>query len=178
MEKLKHALEFGGILSKDDIDTVAGSFQLKMLNPGDHFHRIGKVANEIAFVDHGAIRVYAAEANGTEVTKYFVRPNQFAVELESYYSRQVGKDGIQAVIPTEVYIIHQNAFQQLLEKIPNLFIYFKAVSEAHLLNKITDGDFLNYGSSKTKYVEFLRRYPDLAHQVPLQYIASYLKITP
>jgi len=51
-------------------------------------------------------------------------------------------------------------------------------SESTLLNKIKDNDFLNFGSAKIKYLEFVKRYPALAQQVPQQYIASYLKITP
>jgi hypothetical protein len=46
------------------------------------------------------------------------------------------------------------------------------------LNKIKDADFLRFGTAKEKYAEFVRRYPDLALSVPLQYIASYLQITP
>jgi hypothetical protein len=61
---------------------------------------------------------------------------------------------------------------------PTLYIFIKSITEAQLLNKIKDNDFLNFGDAKTKYVEFIKRYPLLLQQVPQQYIASYLKITP
>ncbi|MDH5604324.1 MAG: hypothetical protein OEY51_10300 [Cyclobacteriaceae bacterium] len=54
----------------------------------------------------------------------------------------------------------------------------ESLTEATLLNKIKDNDFLNYGTAKDKYQEFIKRYPDLIREVPQQYIASYLKITP
>ena len=53
----------------------------------------------------------------------------------------------------------------------------ESLTEATLLNKIKDNDFLNYGTAKDKYQEFLKWYPDLMREVPQNYIASYLKIT-
>ncbi|HEY5367609.1 MAG TPA: hypothetical protein VIJ75_01350 [Hanamia sp.] len=96
----------------------------------------------------------------------------------SYYSAQPATDAIQAVMPCKIFWIYFSAFEKLYAEIPNLNIFFKSISESTLLNKIKDNDFLNFGNAKTKYGEFVRRYPVLALQVPQQYIASYLKITP
>ncbi|WP_170827259.1 cyclic nucleotide-binding domain-containing protein [Arcticibacter eurypsychrophilus] len=41
-----------------------------------------------------------------------------------------------------------------------------------------DNDFLHFGTAKERYDQFVKRYPDLALSVPLQCIASYLRITP
>jgi hypothetical protein len=69
-------------------------------------------------------------------------------------------------------------WERLTEKIPKLFILMKSLSEALMLNKLKDLDFLNFGTATDKYKEFLKRHPDLALYVPQQYIASYLKIAP
>lgn len=178
MENLKSALKFGGILSSEDISKVLSEFKHQNLKAGEHFHTIDQIAHEIAFVERGALRIYGAEPNGDEVTKYFIKENQFTVDLESYYTVKPGKDGFQAIIATEIYTIHKFVIDRLCESIPNLYIFLKSITEAQLMNKIKDNDFLNFGDSKTKYLEFIKRYPALAQQVPQQYIASYLKITP
>jgi len=178
MEKLKSALSFGGILSKTDIDKVASNFSSRKLKASEHFLALHKVAKEIAFVDKGAMRIYGADLNGNDVTKYFVKENQFFANLESYYSAQPATDAIQAVVNCELYTTTFSVFEKLYIEIPSLYILVKSITEVTLLNKIKDNDFLNFGDSKTKYLEFVRRYPALAHQVPQQYIASYLKITP
>ncbi|RAV98526.1 Crp/Fnr family transcriptional regulator [Pseudochryseolinea flava] len=178
MEKLKQALGFGGILSQDDIDYIVSHFKVVNVKASAHFHLIDVVANEIAFVCKGIFRVYALDPEGTDVTKYFVRENQFMVDLESYYAATPSKDAFQAVVGSEIGIIHKAALNKLTEEIPNMYIFLKSITEAHLLNKIKDNDFLNFGDAKTKYLEFTRRYATLAQQVPQQYIASYLKITP
>lgn len=178
MEKLKHALGFSSILTKENIRYVLSFFEVRKLKASEHFHEMNKVANEIAFVEGGILRVYAIESGGNEITKYFIKENQFVVDLESYYTSKPSQDAFQAVVNSEIYTIHKSVVTKLSEEIPNLYIFLKSITEAHLLGKIKDNDFLNYGDSKTKYLEFIRRYPDLAQQVPQQYIASYLKVTP
>lgn len=178
MEKLKHALEFGGLLSKENIDYIFSCFTNKKLKAAEHFQPMFKIANEVAFVEQGVLRVYGLETNGDEVTKYFIRENQFIVDLESYYSSTPSKNAFQAPVNTELYIIHKLVINQLCEEIPNFYIFLKSITEVNLLSKIKDNDFLNFGDSKTKYIEFVKRYPELMQQVPQHYIASYLKITP
>lgn len=178
MEKLKSVLGFGGILSKQDIDSIASNFKNKKFKADEHFQNFDKIVNEIAFVESGILRVYATLQNGSEVTKYFIRENQFFVDLESYYIAKPSTDAIQAVVNTELYTISKPVLEKLSNEIPNMYIFIKSITEVALLNKIKDNDFLNFGDAKTKYLEFIKRYPVLAQQVPQQYIASYLKITP
>lgn len=178
MEKLTRALGFAGILTPDSIQQVLMRSDSKSLKAGDYFLKAGQVAGEIAFVDSGILRIYALEPNGDEVTKYFVRENQFTADLESYYSSTPSTNYFQAVVDTEIFVLSRTALNQLNEEVPNLYIFMKSITEAQLLNKIKDNDFLNFGDAKTKYLEFINRYPELAQQVPQRYIASYLKITP
>lgn len=178
MEKLKLVLGFGGILSKEDIDYTASHFKNRILKAGGHFQEFYKISNEIAFVENGILRVYSMNQNGNEVTKYFVRENQFFVDLESYYMAMPSADAFQAMVDCETYVVSKSVLEKLCDEIPNLFIFIKSLTETALLNKIKDNDFLNFGDAKTKYLEFIRRYPELAKQIPQQYIASYLKITP
>lgn len=178
MNKLKQALSFGGILSNEAINEIYNNFDKRSLKATEYFHQIGKVCKEIAFVEQGVLRMYNLDPNGTEITKYFVKENQFITDLESYYNKKPSTDAYQSVVDSSIYIINKTTMTRLSEEIPNMFIYLKSITEIQLLNKIKDNDFLNYGNSKTKYLEFINRYPNLAITIPQQYIASYLKVTP
>ena len=178
MSKLNQALAFGGILTDENIAIVSGHFRHEKLKALDHFHEIGTRANSIAFVESGIFRFYTIDSEANDVTKYFIRENQFMVDLDSYYSGEPSAEAIQAMISSEIYIIKKTEMISLTEEIPNMYIFLKSFSEAQLLTKIKDNDFLNFGNSKTKYLEFIKRYPGVAQQVPQQFIASYLKITP
>lgn len=178
MDKLKSALAFGGILSGADIEALAINFRHHKAKAGGYIQELHEVATEIIFVHSGVLRVFGIDADGNDITKHFIRENQFFANLESYYSKLPATEAIQCAVSSEFYTIKFSAFERHLQEIPNLFIFFKSISEVTLLNKIKDNDFLNFGDAKTKYLELLRRYPVLVQQVPQQYIASYLKITP
>ena len=178
MEKLKAALSFGGILTRENIEEIISYFDEKVLEAGMDFSAIGKVSDEIGFIDKGVVRAYAVNDAGEEVTRYFFRDNQFIVDLESYYSRKPSTSPLQAAINSRIYFVKRQDWEKLTENIPSLFILTKSLSEALLLNKLKDNDFLNFGTATEKYREFIKRYPDLALYIPQQYIASYLKITP
>lgn len=178
MEKLVIALSFGGLLSEKDIKIVADSFRIKKLKSEEYFQESGNTADKIVFIERGILRVFCTDEKGNDVTKYFIRENQFFADMISYYSAQTATDSIESVISSEICWIYFTDFEKLLREIPNLVIFFKSVSESTLLNKLRDNDFLNFGSAKTKYLEFVKRYPELSLQVPQQHIASYLKITP
>ncbi|GGF24080.1 Crp/Fnr family transcriptional regulator [Flavobacterium limi] len=178
MEKLKSVLGFGGILTTAAIDEIALLFEKNYFKANEIIQDANKISNRVGFVENGIVRVYATDKEGLEVTKYFVRENQFFVDLESYYTSTVNKDAFQAVVNTEAFSITKETLDELSERVPNFYIFLKSITEAHLLNKIKDNDFLNYGNAKTKYLEFMSRYPSLAQNVPQHYIASYLKITP
>jgi len=178
MEMLKSALSFGGILADEDIQLLIADFKHRQVKPGEYLQDLQDIATDIIFVNTGILRLFGVDGKGNGITKHFIKPNQFFANLESYYSKQPATEAIQAVTHGDIYTITFSAFEKHMQIIPNLYIQFKSISESTLLQKIKDNDFLNFGDAKTKYQELLRRYPILIQQVPQQYLASYLKITP
>jgi CRP-like cAMP-binding protein len=139
--------------------------------PGQFFDRLG-------FVDSGVFRNYIINTELEEASKYFMRQNQFLMDIESFYDGSPTTSGMQAVTEACLFSIGRKEWLRLSEEIPKLFILTKSLTESALINKIKDNDFLHFGTARRKYEEFVRRYPDLALSVPQQYIASYLQITP
>ena len=179
MENLRRAFSFGGVLSPDEAAYVTGHFAQQQLRPGEHFFAPGDIADQIGFVSTGVCRVYiVGREPDDEATTYFVRPNQFIMDLDSFYSNRPTDSGVQAVIDCRMLLIDRLTWHRLIGEIPKLFILSKSLTETALLNKIKDNDFLHFGTAERKYGEFIKRYPDLALSVPQHYIASYLHITP
>jgi len=178
MKNLSQALSFGGILNDEEIAYITGCFEERLCKAGDHFFAPGQISDQLGFVDTGIFRVYIANGEDEEATKYFLRKNQFMMDIESFYNNTPTDSGIQAVTEARLFLIDRAGWQQCSERIPKLFMLTKSLTEAALINKIKDNDFLHFGTASQKYQEFVRRYPDLALHVPLQYIASYLHITP
>ena len=179
MENLRKAFSFGGVLSPDDISRVTGHFTRREFRAGEHFFAPGDFTDQIGFVSAGVCRLYLVGRDAAqEATTCFIRPNQFIMDVESFYSNRPTYSGIQAITACELLLIDRQNWLRLSEEIPKLFILSKLLTEAALLNNMKDNDFLHFGTAKQKYQEFLKRYPDLVLNVPQHYIASYLHITP
>lgn len=177
-ENMVQALNFGGVLNADEIERIASAFHPRKLKPGEHFIRLGEVCKEIGFISQGVLRIYLLHDELEEATKYFLRRNQFVMDIRSFYDNLPADDGVQAVTEADLLVVSRFEWRKLTAEIPKLFILAKTLTETALLNKIKDNDYLHFGTARQKYEEFVRRYPDLALSVPLQYIASYLQITP
>lgn len=179
MENLHKAFSFGGVLSPDEIAHVTKQFVRQSLQAGEQFLTPGASSNRIGFVGAGVCQGYVVgKKPEQEKTTYFYRPNQFLLDIESFYSHRPARLGIRAMTECELLYIDWHRWHQLSEEVPNLFILSKSLTEAALLNKLKDNDFLHFGTARQKYLEFIKRYPDLALSVPQRYIASYLGITP
>ena len=100
------------------------------------------------------------------------------MEFESFYDNKPATSGMQAVTEARLLTINRNGWNRLSEQVPKLFLLTKSLTEMTLMNKVKDNDFMYFGTARQRYDEFVKRYPDLALAVPLQYIASYLHITP
>lgn len=179
MENLRKAFSFGGVLSPDEVGYLTEHFAPQRLRAGEHFFAPGDRADHIGFVSAGVCRQYlVGREPGEEATTCFIRPNQFIMDVEGFYSNQPTGSGIQALTACDLLLIDRQTWRRLSEELPKLFILSKILTEAALLNNIKDKDFLHFGTAKQKYQEFLKRYPDLVLSIPQHYIASYLHITP
>ncbi|MFC3197830.1 Crp/Fnr family transcriptional regulator [Parapedobacter deserti] len=178
MLNLKMALSFGGTLNQEEVITVCAAFKEYRFKPGEQFLSIGTISRKIGFLDSGILRAYIVDTKLNEVTTYFIRENQFAVEIKSFYDNEPSHLAFEAVTDCCVFAIDRMEWVRLSERVPKLYILTKSLTEAALLNKIKDNEFLHFGAAKDKYLFFLENYPELALRVPMQYIASYLKITP
>ena len=178
MNNLNRALTFGGILGTEEIFQITTCFEKQVVKPGENFFIHGQVSDRLGFIEAGVFRIYIINDEFEEATKYFMRQNQFMMDIESFYNGSPASSGVQAVTDACLFSISRKEWLRLSEEIPKLFILTKSLTESALINKIKDNDFLHFGTARQKYEEFVRRYPDLALSVPLQYIASYLHITP
>ena len=76
MVKLKAALSFGGILTKENIEDIISYFDVRELKAWMDFSIIGKVPNEIGFISPACHPYLCGHAPGRNKNcKYFREPN-------------------------------------------------------------------------------------------------------
>ncbi|QTN38698.1 Crp/Fnr family transcriptional regulator [Cryomorphaceae bacterium] len=164
-------------LNAQQIELIKSSLRVVELKSDEYFSEAGKIANRIAFVNNGILRVCYYNKEGDEITRYFIDELNFAVDLNSYNGRVPSTEYIQAIVPTTLLTLNREDMQNLSNTIVNWDNIIAKVSNKALMEKVNRISPMLAEDAKTRYLEFFDRFPSLANRIPLNYLASYIGIT-
>ncbi|MFD1552888.1 cyclic nucleotide-binding protein [Putridiphycobacter roseus] len=166
-----------GVVRPKEIKAISDLFQLTSIKKGAYFLKAGKKSERLSFVQSGLLRVFVQTAD-KEVTQWITTKGQFATDLSSLVFDSPARWDIQALVDTEMYSISKADYEKIGSLIP----------EWHLLEKLfivrcftmmEDRIFSHLSmSAEERYQVFFENNAALFNEVPLQYIASMLGMTP
>ncbi len=164
-------------ISEVDINFMLSLFKPLTLRKDDYFLEIGKKCNHVAFVKSGMLRIYYPNEKAEETTCYFSMPNEFVTSFSSFTTGNPSIENIQAILPTELFVIKKQDLEMLYQKIPVTQEFGrKAAENLTIIMEKRISLFLN-NSADERYQLLLKNDPILIQTVPLQYLASYLGIS-
>jgi len=161
--------------SSNEIDTI---FSPRSLNKGDFWISEGKFCNEIAFISKGMLRVFYFDENANEISCFFMTENNFISSFTSFLTKTPTKENIQAVTAVEIYIINRENLEAASIKYPQLQIWRRVIAENLFILMERRVAMLQSTTAQQRYEEMIKNNGQLLLEVPLQYIASFLGITP
>ncbi|MEI9945142.1 MAG: Crp/Fnr family transcriptional regulator [Chitinophagaceae bacterium] len=176
MEILKSFFAASGFTESEVLQLV-DAFHLKVFSKGDFFVKEGKINSHLGFIEKGLLQYYVL-IDGEEKTTYTTGENNFVVSLISFFKEVPALENIRAVTDAKVWMVEKNKFRQLQKDIPsfkdfyiNLLEWQICCIEESRLTAIT----LN---AQERYQKMLEKEPELVQQIPGQYLASILGVTP
>ena len=165
-------------LSESDIPLVISSVKTREVKKGTFLLRPGEICRHTFFVEKGLLRLFSLDENGREHILQFASENWLVTDRDSVYFNEPSKFYIEAI--ENAVLIPMDA--DLFGKIAALNPDFRKKNENLLHNHIRQlNDRINLllsASARTRYMEFIRLYPDLQLRVSQWMVASYLGITP
>ena len=173
---INYLLQFS-TLNEQQIELVKNNVSVLKLAKGEYFSEAGKIARKVAFVNEGILRVCYYNNEGEEITRYFVDENNFAVDLNSFNNRIPSSEYIQAIIPCELYVLSIENLRNLSNTIVSWDSIIDKITNKALIEKVNRISPMLAEDAKTRYLEFFKRFPNLANRVPINYLASYIGIT-
>lgn len=176
MEMLRKYLSQYEPLTDEQFELIAAKIRECYLKKGAYFLRQGEVCRKIGFVTEGILRVYF-QNDTTDTTCYFIKENQFAVNIKSFNEQRPADDNKQAVTDVRLLVLGYDSMQMLLNVIPAWPTLVQKITEHTLLAKINRRSPMVAEDARTRYERFMREQPDVLARVPLRYVASYLGIT-
>ena len=133
-------------------------------------------ARELLMVASGIARVYVETDDGRDVTRCFVRAEDFV--LANFRDGRAAVERIEAVTDLTYVTIDYTRFEGLLMRFPELTVFLAQALREQGLRRRDSAARRQRGDEFETYASFLAAYPGLELEVPTAHIASYLGMTP
>ena len=152
-------------------------FVTKKLRKRQYFLQETDVCKYQAFIEKGILRSYTIDDKGNEHILQFASEGWWMADLSSYLTGEPSFLNIDAVEDAELLLLSKSAWEEGMDKIPQLEHYFRIILQNHLV--ATQKRLLQSLSetAESRYRRFMETYPDCLQRVPQHMIASYLGIT-
>lgn len=164
--------------SPEELNLLDDLITFRTLKKGELLLTENQVCNEIVFIKKGILRSFFVNHKGDEITNCFAFENEFMASFASFITEEKAEENIQALAETELQILDRKALEKL---------YMSGFNWQETGRKLTEIEFVNLHkrmvsfqklSGAQRYEELYQNHQKYLQLIPLQYLASYLGITP
>lgn len=156
------------------LDTIS---QERTLLKGEFILHEGQIENNIYFVKSGALRVFLL-SEFEELTIRFGYEGSFITSLSSFIKSTPSEFYLEAIRKTTLKVISKDNLLQLVNKDTQSLQQYISLLENLITQQIEREIDLLTVSPSERLKRVVERSPNLFQQIPLKYIASYLRMTP
>jgi CRP-like cAMP-binding protein len=146
---------------------------------GEYFITEGQYPKEVAFVVKGLFSQNYLSDTGDVVIKYFFSELRLAASVSAMLSNTPSQYTVVAIENSSVLVYDFFEFKNLVLAHNDIAAFYIKYIEVHwIIEKEPLEISLRHYDAKTKYGEFVQKFPQLIKRLKKHHIASYLGITP
>ncbi len=166
-------------IGNKDLSSIADMFVQKIIRRNDFLLRTGQHAQSLSFVKTGYLRIFALDAKGEkEITQWITNEGMFVTDLSSLIFHTPSRWNIQALSDCECFSISKEKYNQIGDYIDN-WAQLEKLFITKCFVAMEDRIFRQLSmTAEQKVKQLFEMNSKIFNQVPLQYIASMLGITP
>jgi len=166
------------VLPQEELEQLDALITVRKLKKGELLLMENQVCNEIYFIKKGILRSYFFNHQGDEITNCFAFENEFMASFSSFITQNAAEENIQALADTELQVLSRES----LEKLYTLGNHWQEIGR-----KLTEMEYVTLQkrmisfqklSGTQRYEELYQNHKKYLQLIPLQYLASYLGVTP
>ncbi|KIO75100.1 cAMP-binding protein [Pedobacter lusitanus] len=166
------------VLTDTEINDFLSMGTIRQLQKGDFFISEGKFCKEVAFIRSGILRSFFSPESGEEITYCITFPGSLMTAYSAFITSLPTLENIQAISACELLVIQKNDIDKLTKSSMNWVKFFKIIAEQQYIELEKRLFLFQKEKAKKRYMDLLENQPAYVRQIPLQYLASYLGITP
>lgn len=159
------------------IDTLRHAGVARTVSKGGFLLKEGEVEKNVYYIESGAVRVFLLSEH-EELTIRFGYEGSVINSLASFIKGTPSEFYIEAIRKTSLRVISKEELHKLIYGSTENLQQYTAMLEMLVTQQIEREIDLLTVSPSERLKRVLERSPNLFQQVPLKYIASYLRMTP
>lgn len=165
-------------LNEEEKSAVEDVFKERKIKRRQYILREGDVCLHNTFVVEGCFKMFMPDLNGKEHNLQFAIENWWIGDIGSFHSETPSKLYIEALENSVILQVAKKDQLKLFVDYPKFNRIFRVLAENAMLS-LQQRVLQNISSTaEERYVDFLRRYPQLFNRISNVQIASYLGVTP
>jgi len=161
--------------TQTELEAMYRLVEIKDYAKHDIFINEGQIAHHIAFSVEGYFRAYILH-NSEEITRDITPLHSFFTALPSFSGHLPSFEIFEAITPSKLLLISKQDLETLYNKYPKWERFGRLIIEEMFINLQYRLYLFITQTAEARYLDFMKKYPDIIQNVPLGYIASFLGI--
>ncbi|MFB9065133.1 Crp/Fnr family transcriptional regulator [Flavobacterium branchiarum] len=138
----------------------------------------GKIPGYLYFVVSGFVRLFHYNDNGDEVTTHINCPPGFITSYTNFSNQKKSDENLECVTECELLRITKTDLDLLIQQSSSFKDFSILVFQQSLSYNENRSKELATLTAERRYLKLIENYPEVLHNVPMQYIASFLGMNP
>ena len=165
-------------LDREEIFHFTSLLTYKEIGRKEFVLQAGAIAKHINFIHSGALKAYYLDVKSDENIIMLAVDDWWVTDMYSFTSGKPAVQYISAIEDSVIFQLQKNDFDRLLVKIPVFERFFRILMQnAYIREQLRVIQNLSMPAEE-RYLNFLKKYPQLVQRVTQKQIASYIGVSP
>ena len=165
-------------LTEKDIELCKQYFEPVLFPKNRIIEEERKIPQYLYFVVSGFMRLFHYNENGDEITTHINCPPGFITSYTHFINQTKADENVECITECELLRITKKDLDLLIEKSSAFRDFSILVFQQSLAYNENRSKELATLTAEQRYKKLIENYPAILHNVPVQYIASFLGMKP
>ena len=163
-------------ITDEEIAFVSKGLTISEFKAKQYYLKAGQVQTAIGYMVSGLIRSYYIDDKGNEITISFVKEKEYVTDYGAFVRQKPSKYYFQCLEPCVVVNLLYSEMQDGYNEYKNIERYGRLVNEKVFVQQQNRLESFLFEKAEERYLNFIKRSPNLFNRISLTYLSSYLGI--
>lgn len=163
-------------ITDEELAYIGKGLTVSEFKARQYYLKAGQIQTAIGYVVSGLVRSYYIDDKGNEITIAFIKENEYATDYGAFVRQKPSKYYFQCLEPSVVVNLPYTEMQDGYNRYKNIERYGRLVTEEVLVQQQNRLESFLFEKAEERYLNFIKRSPNLFNRISLTYLSSYLGI--